>query len=192
MMSILDLAYIIVGYIIGAIPTGFLFARMFGIHDIRVHGSGNIGATNIARILGKQYFLLIFVLDAAKAFLYLWLLQQYAHISAYALYLTACAILLGNVTSIFLKGRGGKGVSTAVGIMLAVQPYVIPWVLCVWLITLLLTKTVGIASVIAALSLPVIGWIISVDILVWVLMLVISFVICMRHAQNIKEFFKAL
>jgi len=190
-MFIFDLLYITIGYIVGAIPTGFLYARMLGIRDIRTHGSGNIGATNVARVLGKQYFFLIFVLDTAKAFVYLWVLKQYM-ISELVVYITACAVLLGNVTSIFLHGRGGKGVSTSVGIMMALQPLVVPWVLCVWLATLMLTKVVGIASVVATLSLPIIGLYLSATEPMILVMIFVNIVILIRHMQNIKSFFKTL
>jgi glycerol-3-phosphate acyltransferase PlsY len=188
-MFIFDLLYITIGYIVGAIPIGFLYARMLGIRDIRTHGSGNIGATNVARVLGKQYFFLIFLLDAAKAFVYLWLLKTYTHISEYTLYITAFAVLLGNVASIFLKGRGGKGVSTSVGIMMALQPLVVPWVLAVWLIILSLTKTVGIASVVATMFLPLIAYYMCSNYVLVLFSFFASMIILWRHKENIKSYY---
>src|SRR5690348_15473304 len=101
-------------YLVGAIPTGYLIAKLKGITDIRQHGSGNIGATNVSRILGKHYFFLIFFLDAGKAYLFIHALK--AHFSFNYLCIFASIVLVGNGYSIFLRGSGGKGVATLFGL----------------------------------------------------------------------------
>ncbi|HRN77734.1 MAG TPA: glycerol-3-phosphate 1-O-acyltransferase PlsY [Candidatus Dependentiae bacterium] len=175
-------------YGIGSIPTGFLLARLLGIRDIRSHGSGNIGATNIARVLGKKYFFIILLLDAGKAFIYLKFLQH-SSVDQVLLYYAAIALLFGNVFSIFLHGQGGKGVATAIGSMCALQPVIVLYVFFVWFTIFVLTKTVGIASVSAAIILPFVTWWYAPDNYALILFsIVCSVIITWRHQENIKKY----
>jgi glycerol-3-phosphate acyltransferase PlsY len=151
-MNFFTLIFGLLAYLIGAIPTGYLIARLNGIADIRAHGSGNIGATNVARFLGKHYFFIIFLLDAGKAFLFMHLIQPYFDFNY--LCLSAGVLLFGNGYSIFLNGSGGKGVATLCGLVAALAPATILPLLTIWVLILFLTKTVGIASIGAALCLP--------------------------------------
>lgn len=146
-------------YVVGSIPSGWLVARLKGIENIRQHGSGNIGATNIARLLGTRYFLVVFFADFLKAFGYLWLLHIWSVPPGWSL-ICALALLLGNTKSIFLFFTGGKGVATSFGLLLAVQPYVLAVVVLVWVAVLLFTRTVGIASVCALFAAPLVAFLI--------------------------------
>ena len=139
-------------YLIGALPTGYLIAQLKGIKDIRQHGSGNIGATNVARILGKQYFFLIFLLDAGKAYLFIHLIQPYFDFNYLCFF--ASVLLFGNGCSLFLRGSGGKGVATLCGLLIALSIQTALIVFCIWSLLLLMLQTVGIASVGAAACLP--------------------------------------
>jgi acyl phosphate:glycerol-3-phosphate acyltransferase len=139
-------------YLIGAIPTGYLIAKLNGIADIRAHGSGNIGATNVARFLGKHYFFIIFFLDAGKAFLCMHLLRPYFDYNYLCLF--AGILLFGNGYSIFLQGSGGKGVATLCGLLISLYPIAFLPLFCVWLLLFFITKTVGIASIGATACLP--------------------------------------
>ena len=189
MISIL---YIIFAYLIGAIPTGFLVARLAGISDITQHGSGNIGATNVARIAGKKYFLVVFLLDAAKAYVYLMLLQYFGvhHLMQYAV---AAVLLIGNSFSLFLAGKGGKGVATSIGIMTACNIKILVAMLMLWLIFFIKTRIVGISSVITLLSLPILVFAAYPAITdFFLLCLFISCWGIWRHASNIKQFFATL
>lgn len=143
----------IVAYLIGAIPTGYLIAKLNGIADIRAHGSGNIGATNVSRFLGKHYFFLIFFLDASKAFLFIQLIRPYFDFSYLCIF--ASILLFGNGYSIFLRGTGGKGVATLCGLLANLQPVVLLPLCIVWTLIVLLTRTIGIASVGASICLPI-------------------------------------
>src|SRR5581483_8545951 len=107
-------------YLIGAIPCGYLIARACGINDIRNHGSGNTGATNVGRILGLKYFFLIFFLDCLKAYAVLAVLAHYGFEQS-DLIIPALALLVGNAFPLFLRFRGGKGVATSVGILAAIN-----------------------------------------------------------------------
>jgi glycerol-3-phosphate acyltransferase PlsY len=146
---------VVTSYCVGAIPSGYIIARLKGIEDIRKHGSGNIGATNVSRILGKYYFFLIFLFDAGKALGLLSILSHY--FSTEYLYIFALMILLGNGYSVFLQGTGGKGVATMCGILAGIDMYALGIFLLGWIATLGITQTVGIASVIGALLLPLYG-----------------------------------
>ncbi|HED54395.1 MAG TPA: glycerol-3-phosphate 1-O-acyltransferase [Phycisphaerales bacterium] len=161
------LGMILAAYHVGAIPFGLLIGRAKGI-DIRDHGSGNIGATNVGRVLGKQFFILCFICDALKgaiptlAFgLIFGLLGSADTIAAgeLAWWLGAMvAPVLGHMFSPFLGFKGGKGVATGLGAMLAVFPYVtIPAAaaLVVFLVALRLWRYVGVSSCLAAVTLPI-------------------------------------
>jgi len=151
----MDMFIIIIGllaYLVGAIPTGYLIAKLKGIADIREHGSGNIGATNVSRILGKQYFFLIFLIDAGKALLFIHAIKPYFDFD----YLCICAgiVLFGNGCSVFLRGSGGKGVATLFGLLVALSTHTAVMLFGIWAILLAITRTVGLASVGAAVWLP--------------------------------------
>lgn len=148
--------YLLIAYLIGAIPTGYLIARLQGIADIRQHGSGNIGATNVARLLGVKYFFLIFALDALKASVYLFCLAS--AVSYQECLLAAAALLIGNGYSIFLRGTGGKGVATSAGILAVLYPTLVGILLIGWLLLVALTRTVGISSAAMLALAPLIAW----------------------------------
>lgn len=181
---------IFVCYLIGAIPTGFIIARLAGVSDIRAHGSGNIGATNVARILGSQFFPLVFLIDAAKAYVPL-MVAASADMAIAPLCLMAGALLIGNVYSIFLSGSGGKGVATAVGVMAALSPTSLIPVISVFLATVMLTKTVGIASIAAAGVLPGFLWYLRAAEPIQMLGIFLAALIMWRHKDNIKRYFSA-
>lgn len=173
-------------YCIGSIPTGYLVARTKGIENIRKHGSGNIGATNVARLLGVRYFFLVFLLDAFKAFICLWLLRRWGF-DATVVHLAAAALLLGNGCSLFLNFTGGKGIATSVGILAALSPQLLGAVLVPWLVVLAATKTVGIASVVALACAPVLAWFLAPELLL--LTLFMSGWGIWRHQSNLVRFF---
>ena len=180
---------VILGYLIGAIPSGFLVARTKGITDITQHGSGNIGATNVARSLGLFYFFVVFLFDAAKAFFFLNLLQFF-DVAHTVQVITACALLIGNGYSIFLRGRGGKGVATSVGILLFFVPYLTMILLGIWSTIVVITQTVGIASVVTLISLPFVLLATKYyNAAMLLLMIFISAWGILRHGDNIKNFF---
>jgi len=151
----MDFFIIIIGllaYFIGAIPTGYLIAQVKGIADIRSHGSGNIGATNVSRFLGIHYFFLIFFLDAGKAFFFIQVIKPYFDDNYLCIF--SAILLFGNGCSIFLRGSGGKGVSTLTGLMSALNPIITIILFCIWSLILIITRTIGIASLCAVIFLP--------------------------------------
>ncbi len=155
---------VLLAFLAGSIPFGLLIGLAKGI-DIRKHGSGNIGASNVGRVLGKRFFFLCFTLDFLKGFLPTlsagFVLNAFGSLSqdqAWWWLAVMVASVLGHIFSPWLKFKGGKGVATALGAMLAVFPSLtIPGVGCfiVWLLALAAWRYISVSSMLAGLSLPV-------------------------------------
>lgn len=152
-------ACILATYLVGSIPFGWLTARYLGGIDIRQHGSGNIGATNVGRVMGLKFFFLVFVLDFLKGLLptlgMTYLISGLAPgsltpLAAHAPILVAAASIIGHNFPIYLKFQGGKGVATSLGAVLALDPPSAGFALFVFVVVLGLTRWVSAASLIAA------------------------------------------
>ena len=152
-----------VSYLIGAIPFGLIVGLSKGI-DVRKAGSGNIGASNVGRLLGKKYFRIVFALDLGKGLLPALAAGFVVHFQAtdptleLLWLIVAYAAMVGHMFSIFLGFKGGKGVATAAGILLGIFPYfTIPVVfgLTLWYVIFKITRYISVASIIGSSSLPV-------------------------------------
>lgn len=143
---------VLAAYVVGATPFGFLAGKLRGI-DIRQHGSGNIGATNVLRVLGKPIGYTVLFLDMMKGFLPVLLAMQVSESTAIHI-ATAVAAILGHNYTFWLGFKGGKGIATTGGAILPL----IPWALLVavlgWIAALLTTRYVSVASICAALLIP--------------------------------------
>jgi glycerol-3-phosphate acyltransferase PlsY len=149
----------VVSYLIGSIPSGYLAGRIAGI-DIRKVGSGNIGATNVTRALGKRYGYPVFIADFSKGLgsvlLARFASQHYFAVNAELLEIVAGAFcVLGNAFPIWLRFRGGKGVATSAGMLFGLMPVAALVSIAVWLVTFQVTRYVSVASITAAMTLPV-------------------------------------
>ncbi len=146
-------------YLLGGVPFSLLLGYLCGV-DIRKHGSGNVGATNLARVCGKWLFFPAFFLDFAKGFCPVTFLAPPAassdHATLAARVTLALAPVLGHVFSPFLRFRGGKGVATGAGALAALVPVETAVTFGVWLLVLAFTRTVGVASAAASAFLPVV------------------------------------
>ena len=148
---------LLASYLLGAIPTSFLVARVVGGIDLREHGSRNLGATNLFRTLGWRVALPVGLFDIAKGAVPVLLLAPLVSPSrAFALACGAAAVI-GHVFSVFVGLRGGKGVATAAGVMLGIAPAVIGIVALVWVGVVFATGYVSLASMLAAASLPLVA-----------------------------------
>ncbi len=177
-----------IGYLIGSIPSGFLIARLHGIKDIRDYGSGNIGATNVARVLGLKYFFVVLFVDFSKAYGYLTGLYCCGYSQMHVM-VAAFFLLMGNAYPIFLQLRGGKGASTTVGVLLALQPALVVYSCICWLIALAVSKTVGVASMVTLFFISVYACL-SSSIDIW-MALFIAFVGAFGlylHRANLRNF----
>ena len=137
-------------YLAGSIPTGVLLGRLVGV-DVRSSGSGNIGATNVARTAGRSLGVLTLLGDALKGLLPV-LVVHGLGFDAAVVAMTGVAALCGHVFSIFLGFRGGKGVATGMGVMLGLAPAIVPIPLAVFGITMALSKFVSLSSILATVS----------------------------------------
>jgi glycerol-3-phosphate acyltransferase PlsY len=152
----MDYLWILLGYIAGATPFGYLAGKMKGI-DIREHGSKNIGSTNVVRVLGKGIGYPVFALDVIKGVLPVLLARIYANdVQPEGLVpaLTSIATILGHNYTFWLGFKGGKGIATSAGALLPIMPVTILTAVTLWAITFLTTRYVSLGSIIAAITLP--------------------------------------
>ncbi len=165
------LAYILTAlgaYLLGSIPTGFLVAKAKGI-DIRSVGSGNIGATNAMRVLGKPAGIFVLLMDALKGYGAVWLCNLFLHLftstpdASYETHFIVAGIfaVLGHNYTCWLKFKGGKGIATTAGVYLALAPWAMLIALGVFILAILLTKYVSVGSIAAAVALPVTVWVMT-------------------------------
>jgi len=159
MVNFFDLTWPLWAYLLGSVPFGILLAKARGV-DLRAIGSGNIGATNAMRALGKPLGLLAFALDFGKGFVIPWLLLHSGS-SADLRIVSACCVAAaaGHVWPIYLRFRGGKAVATAMGALCAVDPMVAFWGVPVWLVAVFLSSHVSLGSLAMSASFPVTAWI---------------------------------
>jgi glycerol-3-phosphate acyltransferase PlsY len=147
---------LVLAYLLGGIPFGWLVSRAFGVTDIRAHGSGNIGATNVWRTLGPKAALWVYLGDIGKgvvAVLIARAVEQDILSRDYFLVLTALATVAGHVFSIYLSFRGGKGVNTALGVMMSLLPWHTLIALAIFIVTVAASKYISLGSVLASITL---------------------------------------
>lgn len=199
---------IVAAYLLGSIPFGLLIARAYG-KDLRTIGSGNIGAANVARALGRRWAYLCFLLDVLKGLIPM-LAAMFViktlpartvnQAILLALWLAVgCAAILGHIFPIYLKFRGGKGVATSFGVALGLWPY---YTICalvavaIWVLVVLAWRYVSLASITASIAFPLVLFlaiVLSPDwdlVNLWLLLIVsaaIPLMVIIRHRENIKR-----
>jgi acyl phosphate:glycerol-3-phosphate acyltransferase len=156
------LALILVAcYLLGSVSFAIVVARVYGLPDPRSHGSGNPGATNMLRTGRKSAAVLTLLGDALKGYLAVWLAQwatQYWGLPAYTPYLAALAAFLGHLFPVFFGFKGGKGVATALGVLLALDARLGGLTLATWAIVFAITRISSLSALVAATLAPVYGW----------------------------------
>ena len=188
----------VAAYLLGSVPAGYLLIRIFRHEDIRQAGSGNIGATNVLRSGGKILGAVTFLLDVLKGSSAVWLgalLGGLLAPDASPLNMKALAALfavLGHVFPVWLRFRGGKGVSTAFGVFLVASPWAALAAISIFIVVLAISRYVSLASVLGAASFPVLAWhfalgdrptfFIAVEVAV-------ALLIIAKHHQNIRRLF---
>ena len=178
-------ALIIASFIIGSIPTGLLIAKTKGI-DLRKIGSGNIGATNVMRAVGKEAALLTLVGDIGKGIIPVVMVRL---VSPGFLYEAAAGLsaIMGHNFSIFLKFKGGKGVATSLGVLAAFSPHVGLFTAMLWLMTAKWTRYSSLSALVAFGLLPFSFYLIDYSRQNIIFGAIIAFLIFIRHAANIKR-----
>jgi len=181
----------VIAYFVGSIPTGYLLARAKGI-DIRTTGSGNIGATNVFRILGKPAGIAVLLIDALKGFLPTYCVRYLLHgapaseVEYHSMTAGLFAILGHNYTC-WLRFKGGKGIATSAGVFVALAPVALGITLITWIVIFLLSKYVSLASIGAAVILPLAVWASGGSIPMLVLSSVISLLAIYKHRTNMQR-----
>ena len=166
--KLLELIFtVIVAYLIGSIPTGYLIVKAKTGQDIRTIGSGSTGATNVKRVLGKKYFFIVMLLDALKGALPVILAENFISAGSslgLAPVLAAVAVIIGHSKSIFLQFKGGKSVASGVGTILALNLVVGLVIALVWGIVTYTTKYVSVGSIVALVISPFVMFYLSAPI----------------------------
>ena len=182
-------------YLLGSIPTGYLLARAKGI-DIRTVGSGNIGATNVFRILGKPAGIFVLVFDGLKGFAAAsaWsaalIVKTFALPAENAVYLrllAGLAAVLGHNYTCWLRFKGGKGIATSAGVLAGIVPLALAIILGLWILLFALTRYVSVGSLVASFTLPFATWFTTKN---WTLTLVtgaMGALAIFKHKANIQR-----
>jgi glycerol-3-phosphate acyltransferase PlsY len=185
----------------GSFPAGYFAGRLAGV-DVRKVGSGNIGATNVLRVLGKKWGYPVFAIDMLKGFaavrLAFVLVNRWPDAKPYAEYIAILAALMsvaGHIFPIWLRFKGGKGVATSAGALIGLMPLAVPLVFFVWIIVFEITRYVSLASIIGAIALPIIAGLLArwkfID--TWALIyfsLLIMALVLWRHRSNFSRLLK--
>ena len=179
--------YLVLAYLFGAIPFGYIIAKVFGHVDIRTIGSGNTGATNVYRSISKPLGVLTLVLDILKGFLPVYCVSYFFPEFQWLVISVAFVTIIGHVFTIFLSFKGGKGVATACGVFLALNPLAVLVCFMFFVIVLVIFKYVSFASIMAALMLPISLYLLNSLPEVVVFAGLISILVIARHGSNIKR-----
>jgi len=174
-------------YLIAAIPTGVLLARLMGGEDVRQKGSGNIGATNVYRVAGKLAGVLTLVGDTLKGFLPLLAFKTWLEPTPTQLGIASAVAILGHCYPVYLKFKGGKGVATALGIFLVLSPKAVFFALIVFILTVAITRYISLGSVLAALSAPLVILLLNHPQPIFLATLFIAALVIWRHNSNIRR-----
>ena len=186
-MEINFIVYLIITYLLGSIPFGLIISKLFG-KDIRKEGSGNIGATNVTRVLGKKAGILVLISDMLKGFLPIYIAKYIFDTKLISL--LAIASVIGHCFSIFLKFKGGKGVATAIGVLLALSSKTALIVIMFWLGVFLVSGYVSLASMLSAsISWVVINFIEN-NIYYTYVAFIIGLIIILKHKDNLDRLLK--
>ena len=177
------LLIIVLAYLCGSIPTGVILTRRLGL-DIRTMGSGNVGATNVARSAGKTVGLLTLLGDIAKGLVPI-LLVRFFDLGETTLACAAVAALLGHIFSPFLGFSGGKGVATGLGVLLGLAPLAVLLALLVFLVIFAVSRIVSLSSLVATAITPLLLWWFSYPAARIYAGIFIALLITMRHRENI-------
>lgn len=186
------LPWLIASYLLGAVPTSYLAARLFRGIDLRDHGSRNLGATNLYRVLGWRYAIPVGLLDAAKGLVPVLVFAP--RVSSSELFALICGLVavVGHVFSVFVGFKGGKGVATAAGVMLALTPAALGVAVLVWAALVYLTGYVSVGSIVAAAIFPLAVYLLEPPdqpAMLW-LDIAVAAAIVWFHRGNIQRLFK--
>jgi len=179
-------------YFLGSIPFGLVLAKLFGSSDVRKAGSGNIGATNVARVVGPLAGILTLIFDTAKGAAAVWLAGRVTNESATWMTIAAFVVLLGHCFPVWLRFKGGKGVATALGVFLALCPLAAVSALLLFLLCVAYWRYVSLGSVAAAAAMPLLIYFLwaphhAPPIIITVGTLAIAALVIYKHDGNLQR-----
>ena len=177
------LAALMAGYLLGSIPFGLILTRLGGTEDLRQLGSGNIGATNVLRTGRKGLAATTLLLDGLKGATAAWLGLTYGMDMAA---LAGFGAVLGHLYPVWLKGRGGKGVATGLGVMAGLSPWTALGAAALWLAMTLVFRFSSLAALTAFAALPILAWYLA-DFRIFQLALAVSALVWWRHRANLAR-----
>ena len=175
---------VLAAYLIGSLPLGLILTQVIWKKDIRRFGSHNVGATNAWRVIGRGAGLLVFFIDFIKGQLGV-LLGAYFFASPGAMAVGGLFAILGAIFPITLGFKGGKGVATSLGVLIALMPKITIVVVVAWLAIFLLTRYVSLASIVAAALTPFLAALFKEPIFYFLVSLLLAVVVIFRHKENI-------
>lgn len=179
-------ALLLFSFLLGSIPFGYVAGRLFGSVDIRKHGSGNIGATNVVRTLGRLPGAFVFLADVLKGAAPVVVAAAWGH-PPWAVAAAGILAVCGHVWSVFLNFNGGKGIATAFGVMFALDPAAAGALFLIWLVVVFLTRYVSLASLVGAVSFPILLLLFGHPTAVIVGGVALSLIAIWRHRSNISR-----
>lgn len=176
----------VLGHVCGSVPSGLWLVQAFHGIDIRNYGSKNIGTTNVFRTVGPKTAVLVLIADAFKGILAVGIMSYFFHNPLLDV-VTAFGALLGHNYSLFLGFKGGKGVATALGLLIFMMPKVAVASFGIWLVCVLLTRYVSLGSIMAAIFTPSLAWYLGYPSAYVIFSVVAAFFVVLRHKENIHR-----
>jgi glycerol-3-phosphate acyltransferase PlsY len=187
-MTLAALPWFVAAYLVGAFPTSYVVGKLFKGIDLREHGSRNLGATNVYRVLGWKFAVPVAIVDILKGTLPVVAFAPHVSDSTLVAMLVGAMAVVGHVFSVFVGGKGGKGVATSAGVMLGLAPAAVGICMLIWLVLVRTTGYVSLGSMLGALALPIGLYVLHPDRRELVLPSVaLAALIVVLHRANIKR-----
>jgi acyl phosphate:glycerol-3-phosphate acyltransferase len=181
----MELVFVVFAYLLGSVPSGYVLGKLAGV-DVRKTGSGNVGATNVARVVGKRQGVLTLLFDMAKGLLPV-VLGRKMDLGTTAIAITGIAAFIGHLYPVYLRFKGGKGVATALGVLLALAPLATAVLSLVFTIVVGCSRIVSLGSIVAAAAVPVTLWVLSYPPPLVGVGAFLGAMIIWRHRSNIQR-----
>jgi len=184
----MKIALIILGcYLLGSIPFGYIAGKLFKKIDIRELGSGNIGATNVFRILGPSLASLVLIGDISKGIFSIYLAQYFNIDNLLILTIAGLAVICGHDWSLFLGFKGGKGIATTFGVIFALNPIISILAILVWVVVMIITRYASLSSILAVISIMIFTILFKQPYEYIIFSAIIIVLSIFKHKENIKR-----
>ncbi len=184
----MKIALIILGcYLLGSIPFGYIAGKLFKKIDIRELGSGNIGATNVFRILGPSLASLVLIVDIGKGIFSIYLVQYFNIDNLLILTIAGLAVICGHDWSLFLGFKGGKGIATTFGVIFALNPIISILAIVVWVVVMIITRYASLSSILAVISIMIFTILFKQPYEYIIFSAIIILLSIFKHKENIKR-----